>query len=541
MTKRKQVAIGLLGTVLDAGKGGNRWENWRPTVALCQHEDLLIDRFDLLSQVKFASLARNVADDIRSVSPETEVVIHPVEFRDPWDFEDVFGALHSFARLYPFDPETEDYLVHITTGTHVAQICLFLLTESHYLPAKLVQTSPPKRRNSALPGSYSIIDLDLSKYDRLAARFRQEKKDDISFLKSGIETRNPAFNALIEQIERVAIHSLDPILLAGPTGAGKSKLARRIYELKKGRRQISGGFVEVNCATIRGDGAMSALFGHKRGAFTGAIQDRPGLLKAADKGILFLDEVGELGLDEQAMLLRAVEEKTFLPVGSDREVTSDFQLLCGTNRDLQAAVAGGRFRDDLLARINFWTYRIPGLTERREDIEPNIQYELERFAERSGSRIAFNKEARERFLVFATSTAARWTANFRDLNGAITRMATLAAGGRITVPAVEDEIARLKSCWGERSTDSADRLLVEILGPERASRLDRFEQVQLAEVLRICRACKSLSQAGRHLFSISREQKTRANDADRLRKYLERYGLKWQEITKIGDTRVAGP
>ncbi len=532
MARRKQVAIGLLGTVLDAGKGGNRWEAWRPTVALCQHEDLLIDRFDLLGQAKFLSLAKTVAADIRSVSPETEIVLHTVEFRDPWDFEDVFGALHSFARVYPFDPETEDYLVHITTGTHVAQICLFLLTESHYLPAKLVQTSPPKRRHSDSPGSYSIIDLDLSKYDRLAERFRQEKKDDISFLKSGIETRNPAFNTLIEQIERVAIHSRDPILLMGPTGAGKSKLARRIYELKKGRRQVSGEFVEVNCATIRGDGAMSALFGHKRGAFTGAVQDRPGLLKAAAKGILFLDEVGELGLDEQAMLLRAVEEKTFLPVGSDREVTSDFQLLCGTNRDLQAAVAAGKFRDDLLARINFWTYRIPGLTERREDIEPNIQYELERFAERSGTRIGFNKEARDRFLLFATSASAKWTANFRDLNGAITRMATLAAGGRVTVPAVEDEITRLKTCWGEPAADSPHRLLVEILGSERAERLDRFDQVQLAEVLRICRACKSLSQAGRQLFSISREQKTRANDADRLRKYLERYGLKWQDVSE---------
>ena len=530
MARRKQVAIGLLGTVLDAGKGGNRWEVWRPTVSLCQHEDLLIDRLDLLTQAKFSSLAETVAEDIRSVSPETEVVVHQVEFRDPWDFVDVFGALHRFAKSYLFDLETADYLVHITTGTHVAQICLFLLTEAHYLPAKLIQTSPPKRRNSASPGSYSIIDLDLSKYDRLAARFRQEKKDDISFLKSGIETRNPAFNVLIEEIERVAIHSRDPILLMGPTGAGKSKLARRIYELKKGRRQISGDFIEVNCATIRGDGAMSALFGHKRGAFTGAVQDRPGLLKAADKGILFLDEVGELGLDEQAMLLRAVEEKTFLPVGSDREVTSDFQLLCGTNRDLQAAVTGGRFRDDLLARINFWTYRIPGLNERREDIEPNIQYELERFAERSGTHVGFNKEARDRFLHFATSPAAKWSANFRDLNGAITRMATLAAGGRITVPAVDEEISRLKAGWGEQAPGSPNRLLVEILGAERADHLDHFDQVQLGEVLRICRACNSLSQAGRHLFSVSREQKTRANDADRLRKYLERYGLKWRDV-----------
>ena len=136
----------------------------------------------------------------------------------------------------------------------------------------------------------------------------------------------------------------------------------RIYELKKTRRQLKGDFVEVNCATLRGDAAMSALFGHKKGAFTGATQDRNGLLRAADRGMLLLDEVGELGLDEQSMLLRAIEEKSFLPVGSDKETESDFQLICGTNRDLQIEVANGRFREDLLSRINLWTFHMPGRT-----------------------------------------------------------------------------------------------------------------------------------------------------------------------------------
>jgi transcriptional regulatory protein RtcR len=103
------------------------------------------------------------------------------------------------------------------------------------------------------------------------------------------------------------------------------------------------------------------------------VQERAGLLRAANNGMLFLDEIGELGLDEQAMLLRALEEKTFLPLGSDKEAHSDFQLICGTNRDLHAAVREGRFREDLLARIHLWTFVLPGLRDRREDIEPNLQ------------------------------------------------------------------------------------------------------------------------------------------------------------------------
>src|SRR5882762_3571471 len=228
------------------------------------------------------------------------------------------------------------YLCDRSLHTHVAQICLFLLTESRWLPGRLIQCSPDRDRGS--PGNIKIIDLDLSRYDRIASRFQQEQREGVSYLKGGIETRNTAFNRLIDRIEQVAIATRDPLLLMGPTGAGKSRLARRIYELKKMRHTITGDFIDVNCATLRGDGAMSTLFGHVKGAFTGALKDRPGVLRAADKGMLFLDEIGELGNDEQAMLLRALEEKTFLPLGSDREVRSDFQLIAGTNRDLAAEV-----------------------------------------------------------------------------------------------------------------------------------------------------------------------------------------------------------
>lgn len=529
MNTKKQVVIGLLGSVLDSGFHQERWNKWRPSVSLCKHEELPIDRFELIYDPKFKNTANVVMADMPRISSNT--IVHGTEqaLRDPWDFEEVYASLHDFARGYDFKPDTEDYLVHITTGSHVQQICLFLLTESRHFPARLVQTSPADTKRRGPDGKFAIIDLDLSKYDRLASRFGKEQKEARTFLKSGIATRNEHFNQLIEQIEHVSINAKDPVLLTGPTGAGKSQLARRIYELKKSRHQIAGSFVEVNCATLRGDAAMSALFGHVKGAFTGAVKDRPGLLRAADGGLLFLDEIGELGLDEQAMLLRALEEKRFLSFGGDREVSSNFQLIAGTNRDLQLAVREGSFREDLLARTNLWTFRLPGLRQRPEDIEPNLDYELEQFARKSSQRVTMSKEVREAFLKFAQSPAAKWTANFRDLNACITRMATLSSGGRITAPVLDGEMERLKDGWATPlADDDHGALLAEVLSDKAKEKLDLFDQAQLAFVIRVCRESATLSDAGRKLFAATRENRKTANDADRLRKYLARFDLDWQ-------------
>jgi transcriptional regulatory protein RtcR len=318
----------------------------------------------------------------------------------------------------------------------------------------------------------------------------------------------------------------------GPTGAGKSKLARRIFELKKLRHTVTGEFVDVNCATLRGDAAMSTLFGHVKGAFTGALRDRAGLLRVADKGVLFLDEIGELGNDEQAMLLRALEEKTFLPLGSDREAHSDFQLIAGTNQDLLAAVREGRFREDLLARINLWTFTLPGLRSRPEDIEPNLQFELEQFEERTSHHVTFNKEAREKFLQFALSATSTWTRNFRDLNAAVVRMATLAQGGRISTAIVEEEIERLNISWASLEDHEAEEILSHFLSRDQLADIDLFDRAQLVRVIQTCKESRSLSDAGRRLFGASRAKKTSTNDADRLRKYLGRFGIEWAQLEK---------
>jgi len=536
MTKKTRVVISFLGTQLDAGGGEGRWLKWRPNVAMNQRNDLILDRIELFYADKYRSLADLVRTDIRDRAPHTAVNLVQMELANPWDFSEVYTRLHDWAASYPFDTEKEEYWVHITTGTHVAQICLFLLVESRQIPGILLQTAPPKNQKRQMArgdvGTYEVIDLDLARAalrrPRCAARpaRRAAVRDDaVRYLKSGIATRNPAFNRMIAEIEQVALNSPSPILLTGPTGAGKSMLARRIYELKKARHQVRGAFVDVNCATLRGDGAASALFGHKKGAYTGAVEKRDGYLKSADRGVLFLDEIGELGLDEQAMLLKALEEKRFYPVGSDEESESHFQLIAGTNRDLRADVREGRFREDLYARINIWNYPLPALASRREDIEPNITHQLALVSQELGRTTRFNKEAHAAYLAYALSPQATWRGNFRDLAASIMRLATLAPQGRITRELVEAEIARLQYLWQEEPP-AASALPATL----DADSLDLFDRLQLEAVINICRQHKSLAAAGRALYNVSREQLAKTNDSDRLRKYLQKYGLSWVDV-----------
>ncbi len=182
-------------------------------------------------------------------------------------------------------------------------------------------------------------------------------------------------------------------------------------------------------------------------------------------------------------------------------------------------VEEGKFREDLYARINMWTFALPGLADRREDIAPNIEFELQRFCAEEQTQIRFDKDARERYLAFAFSGQAQWRGNFRELSSSIARMATLAEQGRITLANAEEEIARLQHTWQASSTL-----------PALTEEIDLFDQRQLETVLEVCRRHHSLSDAGRELFAVSRLKKANPNDADRLRKYLARFGLSWENV-----------
>ena len=562
-TMNKTAVIGFLGTTLDNGFNDKRWQRWRPTVSLALHDELLVDELHILYSKRDKRLFKIVVDDVARVSSSTKVIGHHVTLSSPWDFADVYAELYDFVASFDFSAQT-DYLLHLTTGTHVAQICWFLLVEAGFIPANFIQTSPCPRPDQADPqGRYQVIDLDVSRYDSLRARFEAEKVQHWQTLQANLVTQNAAYKQLISDIEKVATCSTAPILLMGATGAGKSQLASQIYAIKKAKADSAtqakyalDKFVEVNCATLRGDTAMSVLFGHVKGAFTGAAANREGILKSADGGLLFLDEIGELGLDEQAMLLIALEEQRFYPLGSDTPIKVSFQIMAGTNKDLRQAVANGEFRADLFARLNTWTFFLPSLKDRLEDLPANIDYELARLGSEQQQQYRFELSARELYEDFATSEQATWQGNFRDLTASMIRLTTLADSKVIRVVDVQAEIERLKELWSSSEKIQSKNSLSNLNGDTRASslfnpeqleqntneilrlylsenvldELDPFDAIQLAYVIEVCSQHNNQAAAGRYLYANSRDKLKNANDSDRLRKYLIKFGLKFDEL-----------
>ncbi|SDT93889.1 sigma-54-dependent transcriptional regulator [Halopseudomonas salegens] len=208
-----------------------------------------------------------------------------------------------------------------------------------------------------------------------------------------------------------------PLYISGESGSGKELVARRIHQLGPRSEQP---FVPVNCGAIPAELMESEFFGHRKGSFTGAVADKPGLFQAASGGTLFLDEVADLPLAMQVKLLRAIQEKAVRPVGTQQEESVDVRLLCATHRDLAAEVAAGNFRQDLFYRINVIELKVPPLRERREDIPLLATRILQRLAERShDSQPELSVEARERLLNY------RFPGNVRELENILERAYTL--------------------------------------------------------------------------------------------------------------------
>ena len=531
------VVIGFLGTKLDGGLKTNRWERWRPSVNLCQQDDFAVSRFELLADPAHHRTARRVADDIALVSPGTRVNIVDMPIDNPWDLESVYGALFDFADLYPWQPERERYLVHITTGTHVAQICQFLLTEARFIPGEILQLSPPAGRGApSSPGARSVIDLDLSRYDRLANRFAARQQADLGSLSDGLPTRNAALARTLSDVTRIATRSRDPMLLSGPNGAGKSGLAGRIHELRRRRHLADGELVEASAHSLQSE-SVPALFGRRRG---GGYSARGGLLSRARGGTLFLDDIEALPSEAQARLSAWLSTGRYRPLGSDTEESASLHLIAGST--LSPRELADHLRPDLLSRLLHWHFALPALRDRREDLPDQIEAQLLRESARTGRKVGFNAEALATYRQ-GLARLGDLPGNFHDLNASVSRLAAMADGARITVADVERELPRLgqaeKGVADSGSHGGSDEALLRELLGDGLEQIDPFDRPQLALVIRTCQRSRSAADAGRALFSVSREARSTKNDGDRVAKYLKRFGLSWSALKTTSQDATA--
>jgi PAS domain S-box-containing protein len=265
---------------------------------------------------------------------------------------------------------------------------------------------------------------DIEDRKRAEERVRNEnlalrEQIDQAFMFEEIVGSSPALQAVLSSIVKVAPTD-STVLITGETGTGKELIARAIHK----HSQRSGqAFISVNCASIPSSLIASELFGHEKGAFTGAVQRRQGRFELAHSGTIFLDEVGDLPAETQITLLRVLQERQFERVGGNRTLTTDVRVIAATNRDLTAAVAAGTFRSDLFYRLNVFPIEVPPLRKRKEDIPMLVEYFVKRYAEKAGKQIRkIDKNTLERCQSYP------WPGNIRELQNIVERSVILTSG-----------------------------------------------------------------------------------------------------------------
>jgi formate hydrogenlyase transcriptional activator len=305
---------------------------------------------------------------------------------------------------------------------------------------------------------------------RLKEKLAQEKlylEDEIrsEFNFDQIVGDSPALRKVLQLVETVA-PSDSTVLLLGETGTGKELIARAIHD--HGRRK-DHTFVKLNCAAIPTGLLESELFGHEKGAFTGAINQKVGRLELADRGTLFLDEVGDVSMEVQPKLLRALQEREFERLGSTRTRKVDVRIVAATNRDLEGMIAAREFRSDLYYRLNVFPIRIPPLRERREDIPLLVSYFVQKFGRQMQKRIETIPAATMKAL-----TEWEWPGNIRELANFIERAVILTRGSVLEAPLAELTMTKLHRASSETTPGS--------VGPREREEIVRIVRETLSEM-----------------------------------------------------------
>ena len=271
-----------------------------------------------------------------------------------------------------------------------------------------------------MASTYLRINDDLRTNDEIAANFYVAGQAAARLsATAGIVGESTPLKSVLQQVALVAPTDAT-VLILGETGTGKELVARAIHRLSN---RSSRPFIRVNCAAIPPSLIASELFGHEKGAFTGALQRRLGRFEAANGGTIFLDEIGELPMETQIALLRVIQERELERIGSSQSIAVDVRIIAATNRDLEAAVAAGAFREDMFYRLNVFPIHVPALRERLEDIPLLVEHLVERLAKRAGKEFRTIKMNTIELL-----QAYDWPGNIRELQNVIERSVILSAG-----------------------------------------------------------------------------------------------------------------
>jgi formate hydrogenlyase transcriptional activator len=267
---------------------------------------------------------------------------------------------------------------------------------------------------------------------------------------SGIVGKSAALNAVLREVGRVA-DTESTVLIQGETGTGKELIARALHDQSRRRGRP---FQRINCAAIPRDLLESDLFGHEKGAFTGAIASKIGRFEAAGQGTIFLDEIGEMPLDLQPKLLRVLQEREFERLGSSRMIRMEARVIAATNRSLSSMVKDRKFREDLFYRLNVFPIQIPSLRERLEDIPLLVNHLVQHFARRMGKRIdPVPTQAMQALMRYS------WPGNIRELQNVIERAVVMSDDGLLSIDAsqLKRESPQLSSMAGPFASTIADR------------------------------------------------------------------------------------
>ena len=274
----------------------------------------------------------------------------------------------------------------------------------------------------------------------------------------GMIGESPKMRVVYQLIEKIAEDGLSTVLIQGESGTGKELVARAIHAHSQRRLK---NFVPVNCAAIPEDLLENELFGHHKGAFTGAIQSKIGRIQYAEGGTLFLDEIGDMSPSLQAKLLRVVQEKSFVPIGGLEQVPVDVRIIAATHRDLEAMVAEGDFREDLFYRLSVVPLSLPPLRERREDIPLLVEKFVQIFNRNRPNRLQEIKPA-----ALAALVEYPWPGNVRELENLVQRLVVLHGGGSIGVAELPDKYSPSRQSFSAPDTQATTAVLPHLFGPE---------------------------------------------------------------------------